>query len=235
MRLADLALMVSHFDGFGEKPSFRSPGGMFVSFIEDTKWPSTSEGTPELPLTFTRDELIAARDGMLGCGRPEEITDDTLFAPGEYIARYARHNIIAPILDLRIKYGNEVFSDLILYLSKMPEFPVAPIMTANGVAQEASGVPKEFYKWWGRFVMISEVAEQIWSGRRIICCPRAYPTVAGIDSFEFAGTPGCASHLAERRCGTWDTKRTEPLPNCYFKFLTDFLFAKRGTEKTPTG
>lgn len=161
--LTDLALMMSHFDGSDEKPSFRSAGGMFVSFIEDTKWPSSAEGSPELPISFSREQLTALKDDMLNCGPPEEVAEGTVFGPGEYIVHYARHKIIAPILELRIKYGNELFSDLTLYLSKMPEFPTAPIMTVDGIAQEASGVPKEFYKWWGLFVMISEVAEQIWS------------------------------------------------------------------------
>lgn len=231
MRLTDLALIMSHFDGFDEKPSFRSAGGMFVSYIEDTKWPSSAEGSPELPISFSRGQLTALKDDMLNCGPPEGVAEGTVFGPGEYIVSYARQKIIAPILELRIKYGNEFFSDLTLYVSKMPEFPTAPIMTVDGIAQEASGVPKEFYKWWGLFVTISEVAEQIWSGCCIFCCPRAYPAVAAIASFEFAGTPGCAAHLAEKRCGTWDAKRTEPLPNCYFKVPTRFLFAKRGTRK----
>jgi hypothetical protein len=126
-----------------------SHGGMFVSLMEGTEWPSSAEGTPKLPVSFSPKELIAFRDDMLNCGPPEEITEDTFFAPGEYLVRYARHKIFAPILNLRIKYGNEVFSDLVLYLSKFAECPTATMMTADGKNRPPPDVPEECYKWWG--------------------------------------------------------------------------------------
>ncbi|UGY28923.1 hypothetical protein HU675_0020325 [Bradyrhizobium septentrionale] len=224
--LTDLALMASPMESFGEKTRSMPPGGRFVQMIELTKWPDSAEGSPEFPSSFSRDDLIAIRDTLRDCGRPEEITEQSVFSPVEYIARYARHHIIAPILDLRIQYGNEIFSDFELYLSKFSEFPFAPMVTVGGETRASGDAPPEFFYWWMRFVMIGEVAEQIWSGRRIICCPRAYPTVEGIAGIDFADKPGCEANLAAKICGTWDKRRTQALPNCYFGFLMKGLFGR---------
>ena len=64
---------------------------------------------------------------------------------------------------------------------------------------------------------------KIWSGRRVICCPRAYPSIDGITSFDMASPPGCDASIAELRCGTWYEGRTVALPECYFKLIADRL------------
>ncbi|WP_213775272.1 hypothetical protein [Bradyrhizobium sp. dw_78] len=229
--LTDLALMASPMESFGEKSRSMPPGGRFVQMIELTKWPDSAEDSPQFPSGFSRDDLIAIRDSIRDCGGPEEITGQSVFSPVEYIARYVRQHIIAPILDLRIQYGNEIFSDFDLYLSKFSEFPTAPMVTIGAKTRASGDTPPEFFNWWTRFVMIGEVAEQIWSGRRIICCPRAYPTVEGIAGFDFAAEPGCETNLAAKICGTWDKKRTQALPDCYFGFLMKGLFGRSDTPR----
>jgi hypothetical protein len=141
-----------------------------------------------------------------------------------YIERYMGRNVIAPMFDMRVKFGDDVFRDSISYLEHGREFPLPPMMVVNGRYRNQSDTDPNFPKWWSRYVMLGEVVEQILSGQSPIRCPRAYAAqlAPGLASFDLMHPPGkgCDQAIKRRSCMTWGPGRQSPLPNCHFNDLT---------------
>jgi hypothetical protein len=217
--LTDAALMRSGLDEFGPGGAHMLPGGSFVGLMEHMQI-SPDRQTITLP-QIGRAPLENFRDNMLACDPPEGAFHvKSPFSAIEYMARYARHRIIAPLFDLRLKYGNEVFSDLSLYAEKINEFPLPPMMVVGGQYRASKEAGEQFSYVWGHYIMLSEVLGQVLQNRVVICCPRAYGTVEGLQSFNLAGPPGCDMHIRAMACGKWSGHGEQDLPDCAFACLT---------------
>lgn len=224
LHLTDCALMDGYMPSFAEAGEISPPGGLFVALMDRTVWPKATSEALKLP-TLSAEKLQSVRSTIADCAMPEKITNyHSAYGVLDYISSYVRHKIIAPLFDFRIKYGGEIFYDLEKYMTHVLEFPNPPMLIVGGDYRAHGDTDPEFAAWWSRYVMLSEIAEQVWSGRRIICCPRAYPSFDGLTSFHFVDPPGCDAAIAQMRCGTWYENRSHPLPQCYFEFITRMLF-----------
>jgi hypothetical protein len=224
LHLTDCALMGGYMPPFAEAGRISPPGGLFVALMDQTVWPKMASETPKFP-TLSAENLTSFRRTIVDCAAPDQITNYySAYGVLDYISSYVRHKIIAPLFDFRIKYGGEIFYDLEKYMEHVLDFPNPPMLIVDGDYRAHADADPEFTLWWSRYVMLSEIAEQAWSGRRIVCCPRAYPSFDGLASFHFVDPPGCDAAISEMRCGTWYENRSHPLPECYFEFITRMLF-----------
>jgi hypothetical protein len=230
LELTDRALMASILPEFPSKKA-RSAGAAFLSIMEKANWPGR-RGEPITYSPYDKDELISFRKEMISCPLPEKVEDSiSFYSVLNYIEYYVRHRIIAPMLKLRIDFGNKIFYDPDCYMENFTKFPTAPMIIEDGNFYPAADLDRNFPKRWSQYMMLSSVAESIWQRRSIIPCPRAYPEMSmGLTNFEFCAdredtieTMGCRKMIATRRCLTWDNKRKRPLPDCHFGLITKGL------------
>jgi hypothetical protein len=192
------------------------PGARFVEVLTQSDW---TQRDALLQLSPTSDMLLELRRKWAAGKKPHELIGSSRFDEIGVIDAFVRHEIIVPLLDLRIKYGNRVFTDCREYIARLQEFP-PPIMVGytDGIGTPPA-VDNAILQKWCAFCFLVSVMEQLLRGGMVVSCPRAYSLVPGFNFFEMAESGGCSNHIRDRTCLIWSRGRQKLLPNCRFKYF----------------
>lgn len=192
------------------------PGQYFVQDIEDAAW---NESKPASTFSLPPESLRAIRDIYRDIKPPTQLRGASAFDAIDIIESYVRIHIIAPLIDLRIKYGHEVFLDGGGYFARSKEFP-RPIMTVyTDDFETPHEVDDVILEKWIEFSMLVNVVDQLLAGGEVISCPRAYPLIPGLGFFQLVQSGDCESFIRSRSCLVWSRGALDSLPSCGFRNL----------------
>jgi hypothetical protein len=227
--LTDNALMWGILPPHGVSGTQRHPGGAFVMNMQEIDWTKAQQVRADVgegnlsevvvaPSTMSTEALQKIRDDLDASPRPEAFAGNSVTDSIEYVAAFARHRIITPLLQMRLLHGDKVMFKMDQYWHHFMAMPQPPMLITDLGYRPAAESDPEFPKRWGEFVFFSDLALQIWSGAEVLLCPRAYKDrIPGIVNFEFFAPTGCNAEIARRSCLTWDAGRTSALPTCFFR------------------
>ena len=192
------------------------PGRYFVQGVEKLEW---KKSNPAPVFSLPPQALGKMRDLCLDIKPPSDLRGASAFDAIDVIESYVRIHIIARLLELRIKYGDRVFSDGSFYFARHKEFP-RPIMTVFTDDFETPDEVDDFILGkWIEFTMLVNVVDQLLAGSEVVSCPRAYPLVAGLGFFQMAQSGNCDTYIRNRSCMVWSKGMLESLPSCKFRKL----------------
>lgn len=223
MQVSDIALMESLFPDGSHTPIKRHPGHAFTNVLQTTQWVEPLDSC--IRESVTTEKTISDLIGTLSeYPRPEYYLtnkrDPTLINIVAIVESYAQHEIVVPLLKFRLENGNKAFYDLSKFFNSFPSLPKPLVSIFKGQLRHFLPDQQAYVmEAWALFAMIRNIFEQIMSGSVVICCPRAYETVPGINIVEFAKPPGrCKEHISRRACLAWAPGRelSSQLPNCFF-------------------
>lgn len=221
LRLTDAALMTS-----GVSSKLRHPGKAFVDFL--TSEGSNHKAEHSLLPPETNVGIQNLKGHLLGQVRPLEAIQgemnyqhpvDMYRHAIDVIESYVTHHVVIPLMDCRLELGHEVFSDLAKYLANWHRLPMPPLMiTDNGIALSET-MNQQTIKHWGRYVLLLSVFSQLLGNSPVICCPRAYNLIPGIDRINYAHGGSCDEYVANRTCLVWTPGSLRAFPRCEFSRL----------------
>jgi hypothetical protein len=192
------------------------PGQYFVQDVEEAAW---NESTPASTFSLPPESLRQIRDICRDIKPPTQLRGASAFDAIDIIESYVRIHIIAPLFDLRIKYGHEVFSDGEGYFARSKEFP-RPIMTVyTDDFETPDGVDDFILEKWIAFSMLVNLVDQLLAGGEVISCQRAYPLIPGLGFFQLVQPGDCESFIRTRSCLVWNKGALAGLPSCGFRNL----------------
>ncbi len=198
----------------------RHPGANFIDTIQQADW---SKPDAIKRFSLPPNVLLDIRAPYADIKRPHDFLRSSQFDAIEVIEAFVRHEIIVPIIDLRIKYGSSIFDDAGQYFSKLKEFPKPLITVFADDFETSDSVDDTILGKWVEFCMLVNILEQLLSGSTVITCPRAYALVPGFSFFNMTNPGDCENHIRDRSCLVWSDGRLELLPNCSFKNLIRLL------------
>ncbi|SAL79916.1 hypothetical protein AWB71_06005 [Caballeronia peredens] len=218
LEITDRALMFGTCAQLEKDQMMAQPGGGFVLTMEGADW---SRGTKK-PVS-ERKVGVASLQRILAAysktPKPVPYSGRNMQSSVDYIWSYAIHEIVVPLIKMRIKRGDEIFFDAGEYMKHYRELPFPPIIFSDSGVKSLHGVEtKELLHHWSKYAILSDVCRQIWSGASFISCARAYNALLGIGRFDLAYAPyECETAIKNRDCLTWDPKFNDPLPQCVFR------------------
>jgi hypothetical protein len=191
------------------------PGQYFVGGVGEAAW---NESTPASSFSLSPDSLRKMSDLFRDIKPPTRLRGGSAFDAIDIIESYVRIHIIARLLDLRVKYGNEIFSDAGAYFARSKDFP-RPIMTVYTDDFDTPDEVDDFIlEKWIAFSMLVNLVDQLLYGGQVISCPRAYPLIPGLGFFQLV-QPDCESFIRSRSCLAWSKGALDSLPSCGFRNL----------------
>jgi hypothetical protein len=222
LKVADTALMSTRAPALGV-PSTGHPGTALVSLIGATEWTGDlmkCVSAPWLP----RQSIEAYRASLAEAPDLTTVLSRRGFAsPVNVVESLVTHNVVLPLLDLRLKYGHEVFNDEREYMEHLAEFPQPPfIITPGGIIPSAEINDVILQKWF-EYSMMRSVMAQVTADSSVVYCPRAYASTPAIELVEFAHSGSCRDHIRKRNCMAWSTGHLSKLPDCVFSAMMGAL------------
>jgi len=217
LEISDRALMWGWCPSLGTKQDMRNAGGGFVLAMEGADW---SKGTKSVVTkSHVSTEGLRKLASQYASTPHYSVTEGrNIQSAVEYIHRFSVHEIISPLIALRIQHGESVFFDTGKYLKNLAAFPFPPLIFGDESLSQRDDVNAgEFMRNWAKFAILSDVCGQIWSGAKLITCARAYNYLPGIKFTELCKTPGCDNAVRNRECLTWDPRYNDPFPYCVFR------------------
>jgi len=142
--------------------------------------------------------------------------------PVTIIESFVQHEIVIPLLQLRLDRGNEIFSDVLLFIKHFKDFPEPLLTVYKNSIKFSSKANQPIQNAWIEFVFISSIFEQIMNNSKIICCPRFYRITSGIERFSCIADRkyNCEQFIQDRKCGTYTPFDNESKSvNCLFYLL----------------
>jgi hypothetical protein len=200
------------------------PGRHFVRAVQDADW---TKSDPISPFSISAGVLASIRDSFEDIRSPHELIDTSSFDAIDVIESYVRREIICPLLNLRIRYGSEVFTEPDEYFRRIDEFP-KPIMTIYLDDFTTPQAVDDLILWkWVEFCMLVTILEQLLNKATVISCPRAYSLVPGFSFFQMAKSGDCDQYVRNRECMVWSKGRLGNLPQCVFRNSIGLLGLER--------
>jgi hypothetical protein len=217
LEISDRALMWGWCPSLGAKQVMRSAGGGFVLSMEDADWskgtdcvvtksPTSHEGLRTLASRYASTPHYSVTEGR------------NIQSAVDYIHRFSIHEIISPLIALRIQHGANIFFETEKYLKNLAAFPFPPLIFSDESLSQRDDIDADdFIRNWAKFAILSDVCGQIWSGAKLITCARAYNYLPGIKFTDLCKKPGCDNAIRNRECLTWDPRYNDPFPYCVFR------------------
>lgn len=132
----------------------------------------------------------------------------------ETIWRYVVHNIIIPLIQVRLNSNHSAFGTYDGFIklfneNKLPHFLAVPsgIKFRNGSS--------EIFQTWIEYIFIIKIMEQVISNQKIILCPRANRSLPVLNNVNLCFEGNCREWI-KRGCGIWYEGTFNDLPNCGF-------------------
>ncbi|MCA9139906.1 MAG: hypothetical protein KDB00_24200 [Planctomycetales bacterium] len=191
----------------------RHPGAVFVGAMESADW---ALNKPVAALELSSEWLKSIRDSFADCEHPKQAVADPDASAIDVVEAFVRHEIIVPLLEVRVRYGADVFCNTANYFSHRKEFPEPIITSHHNDFETAKGVDDRILKKWAEFCLMANAMEQLLDGKEVIACPRAYSLIPAFEFFQMA-EGGCTKHIQGRTCQTWTLGMLSSLPNCGFR------------------
>lgn len=196
------------------------PGEVFVEKLQELSKAEIEENRG-IPVS-SREGLATIKEQMSRMPKPAKIieilgahTHFTLLSAVELVESLARANIVIPLLDLRLRYGDELFRNPLVYLDHFSSLPGPITRVQIGERAKAVDCTSDPRWWlWSGYCFLVDLIGQIVAGRAVLACPRRESPLFATMNFARGGS--CASLLASGACGFWKKNMRQALPECLF-------------------
>lgn len=208
--LIDRALMLSQAPIYGSTQTMLQPGGAFIMALELADWKKPAV-KPLTPPTIKRKDLKALIDNISTTLSANAETTQSPAGIVRSMRDYALREITIPLLQARLRFGDKLFYDHTIYGKNITNLPLPPMfLTPSGVKIGDHSI----LQLWTKYVLFSDISQQIWSNSAILECGKATSTIPELAQFELAPVVGCTPHLKSRRCLHWYSGRESAMPDC---------------------
>ncbi|OFJ46641.1 hypothetical protein BA896_020365 [Janthinobacterium lividum] len=125
---------------------------------------------------------------------------------------FLAQNLTKPLLERRIEtkhesmYGKE-------HVTQIFDRNLPCVQVMNGQLR-FENIPEPVQRSWAQQMILSEIAQQIFSNEEVILCPRAHRMLPGMESLDLSG--GKCRRNERQGCGSWRAGRELLLPRCVF-------------------
>ncbi|PQV52956.1 hypothetical protein [Paraburkholderia sp. BL21I4N1] len=218
VKLSDIALSSTFFsvEDVSDKDTMikvQFPGYSLVRALEQADPISLEKAEIEYPESI--DKIYANILERLSAGGDWDTVEgsNSLFMAPKIWESFCAHHITVPLLKSRIENGNKSFYDSTDLFMTAARMALPRVEVLNG-GVKFIGIPEPVKNAWGKQLFVSEIAQQVFADSDVIFCPRAHPTLPGMDHLDFAG--GKCKLNIKRGCGSCIPGQNDFHPPCLF-------------------
>lgn len=196
------------------------PGRTFVDILSSTEWRDPLIESVRYP--DNTEVLKTLREEYSIQPALEDLLDEAHGVnPLKLVESFVAQKVVVPLLDARLRHGNEVLSDPCVYLEHANKLPPPPLfINPTGFH---STFPETMGSSWWEYVMLGSIVDQLLSGKVVMSCPRAYRSAPYLQHLELSKGRSCNELFSQRECGNWLNGELDSLPDCGFRAVIQGL------------